>query len=65
MAEEVYGAELADGGFGKGEGEAFWDYKSQDNSYLSLGVNDKTGKRQDFYGKIVNSDLVKIYGAEL
>ena len=61
MAEEIYG-ELADGGFKKGDGEKFWDYKSEDNGYLSLGINDKTGDRMDFYGKIIDNKLVEING---
>ncbi len=49
VAEEIWGKEL----FKKSEGEKFWDYKSEDESYLSLGIHDETGKRQDFYGKII------------
>ncbi len=56
VAEETQGEEI----FKKGDSEKFWDYKSQDNSYLSLGIGDKTGGRLDFYGKIVENDTVKL-----
>jgi hypothetical protein len=56
VAEEIFGEPV----FKKSESETFWDYKSNDNSYLSLGLNDQTGERQDFYGKIVNNDGVKL-----
>lgn len=49
VAEEIEGKEI----FKKGEGERFWDYESNDGSYLSLGVHDQTGERQDFYGKTI------------
>jgi len=55
LAEEIQGEEI----FKKGDSEKFWDYKTEDNSYLSLGVNDKTGERLDFYGKIIANDTVK------
>jgi hypothetical protein len=55
VAEEISGEEI----FKKGEGESFWDYKSEDNSYLSLGVKDG-GPRLDFYGRIINNSLVEI-----
>ncbi len=56
VAEEVQGEEI----FKKGDGERFWDYKAEDNSYLSLGVIDKTNERSDFCGKIVDNDTVKL-----
>jgi len=49
VAEEVQGEEI----FKKGDSEKFWDYKADDGSYLSLGINDTTGKRADDYGRIV------------
>ena len=55
-AEEIQGEEI----FKKGDSEKFWDYKAEDNSYLSLGINDKTGERMDFYGRIVRNDSVWI-----
>lgn len=48
-AEEIEGKEI----FKKDDSETFWDYSSADGSYLSLGINDQSGERQDFYGKIV------------
>jgi hypothetical protein len=56
VAEEIQGEEI----FKKGDGEKFWDYKSDDNSYLSLGVKDRTSERLDFYGKIVDNDSVEL-----
>ena len=56
IAEEIQGEEV----FVLGEGERFWDYKSEDNSYLSLGVKDKSGKRMDLYGRIVDNNSVEI-----
>ncbi len=44
--------------FKKGDGERFSDYKAKDNSYLSLGIMDKTKERLDFYGKIIANDDV-------
>jgi len=61
IAEEVEGEEI----FKKGDGETFWDYKSEDNSYLSLGIEDKTGERMDFYGKIISPEFVQLYEAEI
>ncbi len=49
VAEEVEGKEI----FKKGDSESFWDYASKDESYLSLGINDQSGKREDYYGKII------------
>lgn len=57
VAEKVYGEQV----FKIGESERFWDYKAEDNSYLSLGINDQSGKRMDFYGKIVDNNLVEIH----
>ncbi len=56
VAEEMWGEEI----FKKGEGEKFWDYSADDNSYLSLGFIDETGERLDFYGKIVDGEKVNI-----
>ncbi len=56
VAEETQGEEV----FKKGDGEKFWDYMSKDNSYLSLGINDKNGKRQDFFGEIVDNKTVNV-----
>lgn len=57
VAEEVKGKEI----WKKGYSETFWDYKSEDGSYLSLGVDNKTKERLDFCGKIIDCDLVKLY----
>src|SRR3989337_4443579 len=38
IAEEIQGEEI----FKTGDSEKFWDYKADDGSYLSLGINDKT-----------------------
>ena len=57
VAQEIQGEEV----FKKGDGEKFWDYKAEDNSYLSLGIKDKTSEKMDFYGKIVDNNLVKVY----
>jgi hypothetical protein len=56
VAEEVQGEEILK----KGDSEIFYDYKTADGSYLSLGINDKTNGRLDFYGKIVANDTVKL-----
>jgi hypothetical protein len=56
VAEETQGEEI----FKKGDSESFWDYKAEDDSYLSLGVNDKARERLDFYGKIIANDAVKL-----
>jgi hypothetical protein len=55
IAEETQGEEI----FKKGDSERFWDYKSDDESYLSLGINDKTNQKQDFFGKIVKNNTLK------
>lgn len=49
VAEQIIGEEI----FKKGDSETFWDYDSENGSYLSLGINDQSGERQDFYGKII------------
>lgn len=54
VAEETAGEEI----FKKGDGERFWDFKSEDGGYLSLGIKDGTNDRLDFYGKIVANDEV-------
>jgi len=56
VAEEIQGEEI----FKKGDSERFWDYKAEDNSYLSLGIEDKTKERLDFYGKIIANDDVSL-----
>ena len=56
VAEEIEGEEI----FKKGDSERFWDYKAEDGSYLSLGINDKTNERLDFYGRIINNEAVKL-----
>lgn len=56
IAEEVEGIEI----FKKGDSERFWDYKTAGGRYLSLGINDKTGERSDFYGKIVANNNIKL-----
>ncbi|XLQ20432.1 MAG: hypothetical protein ACKUBY_01465 [Candidatus Moraniibacteriota bacterium] len=50
VAEHTSGEEI----FKEGESETFWDYDSEEGFYLSLGVNDQSGKRQDFYGKVID-----------
>jgi hypothetical protein len=57
VAEEVFGN---DSYFPKGDSEHFWDYQTEDGSYLSLGINDQTRKRFDFYGKIIEPELFNI-----
>ncbi len=61
IAEEIQGREI----FKKRESEKFWDYKSEDNSYLSLGVVDQTKERADFYGWIIDTKLVEIHDNSL
>jgi len=56
VAEEIHGEEM----FKKGEGERFWDYVADDNSYLSLGMKDGVAERLDFYGKIISNDAVAL-----
>lgn len=56
LAEETAGEEICR----KGYGESFWDFKSEDGSYLSLGTEDKSGKRTDFYGRIIEIKSVEI-----
>jgi len=56
IAEDIQGEEI----FKSGDSERFWDYKAEDNSYLSLGINDKTQERLDFYGKIIENSSVKL-----
>lgn len=61
VAEETAGEEF----FKKGEGESFWDYKGENNYYLSLGMKDGEDKRLDFYGRIISPDSVQIYDAKI
>jgi len=56
IAEEIQGEEI----FKKWDSERFWDYKAEDNSYLSLGINDNTKERLDFYGKIIPNGAIKL-----
>jgi len=56
IAEEIQGEEI----FKRGDSEKFWDFKAEDNSYLSLGIKDETNDRLDFYGKIVANDSVRL-----
>lgn len=56
VAEKIQGEEI----FKKGDSERFWDYKADDNSYLSLGVNDTTNERMDFYGKIIGNNTIEL-----
>ena len=56
VAEEILGEEI----FKKGEGERFWDFKSENNNYLSLGISDKTNERMDFCGKIIPNNYVVV-----
>lgn len=48
--------------FPQGQSEKFWDYKAEDGSYLSLGINDQTSQRADFYGKIIQPNEFNIKG---
>ncbi len=50
VAERISGEEI----FKEGDSETFWYYESEDGSYLSLGIHDHSGERQDFYGKTVH-----------
>jgi len=52
IAEETAGEPV----FKKDASERFWDYKANDGSYLSLGIDDETNARSDFYGRIVTGD---------
>lgn len=65
VAEETIGEEA----FKKGYGETFWDYKSEDNSYLSLGLKDEGenehAERVDFYGRIIDNKSVEIHANSL
>ncbi len=56
IAEEIQGKEI----FKKGDSERFWDYKAEDDSYLSLGIGDKTNERLDFYGRVVRNDGIEL-----
>ncbi|OGM89837.1 hypothetical protein A3J77_00560 [Candidatus Wolfebacteria bacterium RBG_13_41_7] len=56
IAEEIQGEEI----FKLGDSERFWDYKADDNSYLSLGINDQTGERLDFFGRIIDNKDIKL-----
>jgi leucyl-tRNA synthetase len=56
VAEETLGEEI----FKKGESESFCDYSSGDDSYLSLGIIDKTNERLDFEGEIIKPNDIEI-----
>jgi len=56
IAEKVEGEEI----FKKDDSESFWDYESEDDGYLSLGINDQSGEREDYYGKIIKGDQVNL-----
>lgn len=56
VAREIKGEEI----FRIGDAEKFWDYKAADGSYLSLGINDATGQRLDFYGRIIEKYQVEL-----
>jgi len=56
IAEEISGEEI----FKKNDSERFWDYKASDDSYLSLGINDTTKEKMDFYGKIVPNTSIEL-----
>lgn len=55
-AEEIWGEEI----FKKGESERFWDYKGENDAYLSLGVIDSRKERMDFAGKVFQCADVQI-----
>jgi hypothetical protein len=57
VAKDVYGDEKH---FPKNNSERFWDYQTKDGNYLSLGINDQTKKRVDFYGKIIKPISLKL-----
>lgn len=59
-AEKIWGDEI----FKKGDSENFWDYQSQDGSYLSLGIVEQTKQRLDFYGKIISVDDLSLGKSE-
>ncbi len=46
--------------FGKKQSEHFWDYKDDEENYLSLGINDWNGKRADCIGKIIKPEEVDL-----
>jgi len=54
IAEDVDGEEI----FKKGDAERFWDFKADNYNYLSLGINDTTKERLDFFGRIIASSDV-------
>jgi hypothetical protein len=56
VAEEVQGEEI----FKKGDSERFWDYKAADGNYLSLGINDETNEKLDFYGMVINGSNIDL-----
>jgi hypothetical protein len=56
VAEEIWG----NGEFEKGEGEKFWDYKTKEDEYLSLGIVNKTSERMDLAGEIVYGKDIEI-----
>lgn len=44
-----------------GDEEIWWDYEDKKNNYLSLGWDEKTGKREDLIGKWISSQKVRIF----
>ncbi len=56
VAEKVSGK----GQYKKGSMEVWWDYESQDGTYLSLGNNIKTGEREDLIGKRIDPAEIEI-----
>jgi hypothetical protein len=56
IAEEVFG----EGEFKLGEGEVFWDYKTEENKYLSLGIVNKTNERMDLIGEIIYGKNIEL-----
>jgi len=55
-AEETKGKQI----FPQGNSEGFWDYMSEDGSYLSLGIDDQSKEKVDFYGKIIKPEQVSL-----
>lgn len=56
IAEEIEGEQI----FKKDDSEKFWDYKANDGSYISLGIDDSSKQRADFIGKIIQPKDVEI-----
>lgn len=56
IAEKIFGENIIELGYK----EKFWDFKSENNNYLSLGIDEKTGVRMDFFGEIVSEKDLNI-----